>query len=93
MRRVAATFKPGKFSFAVSTDATLGAAAEVPRVPMLPGYRRVQASHQEVDGSGGAVSFYTFVRLPTPPTTTITAAAAAVPTKAVADTRPPLSST
>lgn len=63
VRRVAATFKPGTFSLAVSTDAPLASAADVRRVPTLPGYRRVQASHQEVDASGGAVSFYTFVRL------------------------------
>lgn len=64
LRRVASTFKPGKFSFAVSTDAALPDACNIRRVPTLPGYRRIQASHQEVDASGGAVSFYTFVRLP-----------------------------
>ncbi len=64
LRRVATTFKPGKFSFAVSTDAALPDAANIRRVPTLPGYRRIQASHQEVDASGGAVSFYTFERLP-----------------------------
>ena len=33
LRRVAATFKPGKFSFAVSTDAALPDAANIRRVP------------------------------------------------------------
>ena len=61
-RKVAATFNPGRFSLAVSTDAPLAAAADIRRVPSLPGYRRVQASHQEIDASGGAVSFYTFVK-------------------------------
>ena len=64
VRGIAARFKPGKFSLAVSTDAPPATAAEMRRVPTLPGYRRVQASHQEIDASGGAVSFYTFVRLP-----------------------------
>ena len=59
-RKVAKTFNPGRFSLAVSTDAPLAAAADIRRVPSLPGYRRVQASHQEIDASGGAVSFYTF---------------------------------
>ena len=63
VRKVCDTFKPGKFSLAVSTDAAL-AAAEVRRVPAIPGYRRLQASHQEIDASGGAVSFYTFVLIP-----------------------------
>ena len=58
-RKVAKTFNPGRFSLAVSTDAPLAAAADIRRVPSLPGYRRVQASHQEIDASGGAVSFYT----------------------------------
>ena len=61
-RKVAATFNPGRFSLAVSTDAPLAAAADIRRVPSLPGYRRVQASHQEIDASGGAVSFYTFIK-------------------------------
>lgn len=61
-RKVAKTFNPGRFSLAVSTDAPLAAAADIRRVPSLPGYRRVQASHQEIDASGGAVSFYTFVK-------------------------------
>ena len=55
-RKVAKTFNPGRFSLAVSTDAPLAAAADIRRVPSLPGYRRVQASHQEIDASGGAVS-------------------------------------
>lgn len=62
VRKVASTFKPGRFSLSVSTDAPLAAAADIRRVPSLPGYRRVQASHQEIDSSGGAVSFYTFVK-------------------------------
>ena len=62
VRKVAKTFNPGRFSLAVSTDAPLAAAADIRRVPSLPGYRRVQASHQEIDASGGAVSFYTFVK-------------------------------
>ena len=51
VRQVCDAFKPGKFSLAVSTDAALAAAAEVRRVPAIPGYRRLQASHQEVDAS------------------------------------------
>ena len=62
LRKVAETFNPGRFSMAVSTDAPLASAADIRRVPSLPGYRRVQASHQEIDASGGAVSFYTFVK-------------------------------
>ena len=62
VRKVAKTFNPGRFSLSVSTDAPLAAAADIRRVPSLPGYRRVQASHQEIDSSGGAVSFYTFVK-------------------------------
>mmetsp|Transcript_33607 Transcript_33607/g.53897 ORF Transcript_33607/g.53897 Transcript_33607/m.53897 type:complete len:992 (+) Transcript_33607:533-3508(+) len=84
VRRVASTFKPGKFSLAVSTDAALTHAADIRRVPTLPGYRRVQASHQEVDANGGTVSFYTFVRLPE---TTITLIGVAAAIKAVEDAR------
>ena len=79
VRKCVATFKPGKFSFAVSTDATLSEASEIRRIPSLPGYRRVQASHQEVDANGGAVSFYTFVRLPEPAAPVAPAAPAAAP--------------
>ena len=53
---------PGRFSLAVSTDAACALAADIRRVgPSIPGYKRAQASHQEIDASGGAVSFYTFV--------------------------------
>mmetsp|Transcript_26577 Transcript_26577/g.65160 ORF Transcript_26577/g.65160 Transcript_26577/m.65160 type:complete len:492 (-) Transcript_26577:174-1649(-) len=97
VRRVAATFKPGKFSFSASIDAPLRrlyprvrprSEAEVASGYSVPGYRRLQASHQEVGASGGTVSFYTFVRLDDADLATNAATAAAAAAAAATKQQP-----
>ena len=90
VRAVCTTFRPGRFSLAVSTDAACALAADIRRVgPSIPGYKRAQASHQEIDASGGAVSFYTFVKeTERPRAALLRARAEAAPAKETPPARP-----
>jgi len=65
INRVAAVFKPGELTCAISTVATTLRDDIIKiEVPAPPGYRRVQTSYQELGSSGQVVEFYSYSRHP-----------------------------